>query len=124
MIAKDEDSLICDFAETYHILEYESLPVSKAALLASGLRDGSRIMKQMAGSKVDTRDLLIAAAVDRLSIIVWQQSEDGQNNRNRPISIAESMMGKGKGKAYMEFESGSEFEAAKARIIREAEQNG
>ena len=41
MIATDEDALICDFAETYHIYDYRSLDVEYAATLAYGLRDDS-----------------------------------------------------------------------------------
>ena len=42
MVASDEDALICDFAETYHILDYKALPLKLRATLASGLRDSSR----------------------------------------------------------------------------------
>lgn len=43
MINTDEDALICDFAETYHIYDYRSLPLHMAGIFACGLRPDSRI---------------------------------------------------------------------------------
>lgn len=45
MILTDEDALICDLAETYHVLDYRSLPLLTAATLASGLRSDARIFE-------------------------------------------------------------------------------
>lgn len=39
MVAVDEEALICDFAETYNILDWRELPCRTAAILASGLRN-------------------------------------------------------------------------------------
>ena len=49
MIRFDEDALICDLAETYHIYDYRSLPVKLVATLSAGLRDDSRIKLKAAG---------------------------------------------------------------------------
>ena len=38
MLNAGEDELVCDFAETYHILDLRALPVPLAATLAWGLR--------------------------------------------------------------------------------------
>jgi len=43
MIKLDENALICDFAETYHIYDYRQLPPTRVAVFACGLRDDSRI---------------------------------------------------------------------------------
>ena len=48
MINLSEYALICDFAETYHIFDYRSLPVKLAATLSAGLRDDSRSKMIMA----------------------------------------------------------------------------
>ena len=53
MIALDEDALICDFAEFYHIYNYYDYPVEYVAILANGLRDNSRIRHKERGLKVD-----------------------------------------------------------------------
>ena len=42
MAARDEDALVCDMAETYHIFDYRALPLFLAARLACGLREDSR----------------------------------------------------------------------------------
>lgn len=85
--------MICDMAETYHIFDIRGLPVQTLATLVQGLRDGSRVKMELSGMKVDTRTLLIAAAVDDLNFLAWAQTQDGQKGRNRPKSIVNSLLG-------------------------------
>ena len=59
MISLDESALICDFAETYHILDYRALPLKLAAVLACGLRDDSRIKMKLAGMKLNPETMLL-----------------------------------------------------------------
>ena len=70
MIDLDEDALICDFAETYHIYDYRSLPASMAATLAVGLRDDSRIKRKIiqeeSGLRVSSTELLLSILIDRV----------------------------------------------------------
>ena len=66
MIKLDEDALICDLAETYHIYDYRSLSASTVATLAAGLRDNARIIQKINGVKGSTSDLLLALIADRL----------------------------------------------------------
>ena len=75
MIAVDENALICDFAETYHVFNYRELPLKTAAILASGLRDESRIKMKMAGAKITPERMLSAAIVDRLGLLIWLQTK-------------------------------------------------
>ena len=89
MIRTDEDALICDFAETYHIYDYKRLPLTTAAAFAVGLRDDSRIKMKLSGTVVTSEVQLLAAAVDRLSLLVWAQTKDAQYGRNRPKSVVE-----------------------------------
>lgn len=117
MIAADEDALICDFAETYHIYDYRGLRPSLAATLAAGLRPDSRIKMAMAGLQYDPALLLSAAAVDRLTTLAWMQTNDGQRGRNRPASIVEAMTrGKADGEARG-FASIADYELARKRAI-------
>lgn len=51
MILTDEDALICDLAETYHVLDYRALPLKTAAALASGLRADARIFEVLKKQK-------------------------------------------------------------------------
>lgn len=68
---KNEDALICDFAETYHVLDWRALPVKLAATLACGLRGNSRSVQLLTGSKVTDDQLLLAAVVDTAKVISW-----------------------------------------------------
>lgn len=94
MVAADEQALICDFAETYHVFDYKALPVTTAALLASGLRENSRIKMILAGITVSQDTLLLASAVDALHVLVWTKTKDAQHGRNRPKSIAQALLKK------------------------------
>lgn len=69
MIRDDEDALICDFAETYHIYDYRSLPASLAATLAAGLRDTSRIAMKTTEAKASTTNTILAIIADHLGSI-------------------------------------------------------
>lgn len=69
MIKIDEEALICDFAETYQIYDYRSLPARKAAILAVGLRDDSRIKIKMNGEKIPRNLFLQAVIADELNVI-------------------------------------------------------
>lgn len=67
MVALDEDALICDFAETYHVLDLWSLPVQLAATLAAGLRYDSRIMMRINGDHFRISDLFLATLCDAMA---------------------------------------------------------
>lgn len=67
MIRDDEDALICDFAETYQIYDYRSLPLRLVATLAAGLRENSRI--KSAGAKASVTNTLLAMIADQLTAI-------------------------------------------------------
>lgn len=93
MLATDREALVCDLAETYGIFDYRALPARLLATLAVGLREDSRIKMRMEGQRVPRSELLLAAALDKLSLIAWFLSEDGQNDVNRPISLVEVLLG-------------------------------
>ena len=119
MVATDENALICDFAETYHILDYKWLPLTLAAALASGLRDESRIKMKLSGARIDKTTALLAAAVDRLSMLVWAKTKDAEKNKNRPKSMLALLLKQDGPKDDLEkFDTAEEFEAARKRIIQ------
>ena len=119
MIATDEDALVCDFAETYQVFDYKSLPARLAATLAAGLRESSRIKMKMAGMPCTSETLLLAMAVDRLSLLFWAKTDDGQKNRNRPESIYMQLLGANTKQEsdIVAFESRSDFEAERKRLM-------
>ena len=119
MLAVDRTALICDLAETYGILDYKVLPVETLAALSVGLRENSRIKMKLSGAKVKPDFLLLAAAVDRLSLLVWSKTKDAEQGRKRPKSLVEVLNGKKKESDVMAFNTAEEWERAKAKIIGE-----
>lgn len=109
MIAADEDALVCDFAETYHIYDYKALPVSYAAALACGLGPDSRIKMAISGAKIPTSMAIQAAIMDRLSLLLWIQTEDGAKGRNHPKSLLDELTSEKQENQVDAFASGDEF---------------
>ena len=118
MVAADEDALICDFAETYHILNWRGLPARYAAVLACGLRDDSRIKMVMGKQKITTEMMMNAAMVDALNLLVWMRTKDGAKGQNRPASLVSALTGTKEEKDTLEaFDTVEAFEARRKAII-------
>lgn len=107
MIALDEDALICDMAETYHIYDMYKLPVEYASILAYGLRNDSRIKMLMYGLDVEMNTLLLAHIADNTAMNLYAKTKDAKTGRNKPKSIVQSFVGKDKEVA--QFENGEAF---------------
>lgn len=119
MIAADRDALVCDMAQTYGILDIQALPVPLLATLAVGLRGDSRIKMRLSGATVPQTELMLAAAVDRLSMLLWAKTEDGRNGINRPRSLVQILSGEKQadtGEHPRSFDSPVDFEAEWTRI--------
>lgn len=97
------------------MLNYKKLPVHLVASLSLGLRENSRLMMRVAGAKANTNTMLLASAVDRLSLLVWAQSKDATKGINRPKSIVKDLIGEKE--KYETFGSGKAFERRKAEIL-------
>lgn len=87
MILFDEDALICDLAETYHVHDYGSLPVKTVATLAFGLREDSRIKMALRGESLTFEQKMLVQQVDLLNINAWLKTRDAVKGRNRPESL-------------------------------------
>ena len=99
------------------MLDYKALPVHLTAALFAGLKADSRIKMRLSGMKVPLDLVLSAAAVDRLSLLVWAQSKDAEKGRKRPESLVSELLGEGKrGGDICAFSSGVEFEAARKKM--------
>lgn len=94
MLSADRDALVCDLAETYHVMDMTALSVPLLATLAAGLRGDCRIRMAMAGADISTKEMVAAAMLDRLTTLCWMQSRDGAHGRNRPASVVDAMVGK------------------------------
>lgn len=120
MIRTDETALICDLAETYGVLDYRALPLRTVAALSSGLRDSSRIKMKISGQRIDSETALLAAVVDRLSMLVWSRTKDAAKGRNKPESLLQKLISgrqEEEKKDYMVFRTPEDFEAARKKAI-------
>ena len=119
MLHEDETAVICDLAETYHVLDYRALPLKTVAALASGLREDSRIRMKLSGMRVSTDTMLAAATVDRLSMLIWAKTKDGEIGRNRPESILDKLTAEDtrSDEEYKAFDSPEEFMQARKEIL-------
>ena len=88
MMATDADALTCDFAETYHVLDWRSLPMRLAGTLASGLGYDSRIRTALNGTKVPTTTIFLSLMTDALMNIAWQLGGTGE----RPTPLTPLIM--------------------------------
>ena len=65
---------------------------------------------RLSGGKIPRSEILLAAAVDRLSLIVWQLS--GGDESNKPRSLISALMAPGKTEEKAQgFASPEEYEA-------------
>lgn len=117
MAGLDEAALTCDFAETYHVLDWRSLPARLAATLAMGLRPNSRIIMKLSGATMPLETILMAACLDHLKMIWWSKTEDGQKNRHRPKSTLAALRGTGDGEKTEGFSTPEAFRAWHAAMI-------
>lgn len=118
MISVDEDALICDLAETYHIHDYKQLPATKVAVFSCGLRENSRIRMKLSGQKIPFDTVLLASMTDALKLIWWSKTKDGEKGKNAPTSITEKLFESGpKVKSEVVFDSGEDFERMRNRLL-------
>nr|DAH63525.1 MAG TPA: protein of unknown function (DUF5361) [Caudoviricetes sp.] len=117
MIATDEDSLICDLAQYYHVFDYRSMTVEFVATLAAGLPEDSRIMRKILKCNVSKSELMLAAIYDDLNTYLYSMTSNARHGINRPVSIAEKWLNITEQKENMAFDSVNSYEKAKQRIL-------
>lgn len=71
----------------------------------------------MAGVNTSAELSVLALIYDKLSLLLWAQSKDGQKNRNRPKSLYEMLNPKRREQDLMSFETGDDFDRARQAII-------
>ena len=117
MIALDEDALICDMAETYHVYDMYQLPVGYVATLANGLRNNSRIRMKASGLEVDLNSLLLAHIADSCAINVWMKTKDAEKGKNQPKSLYKVLTEKiDESTSAQGFDNGADFDEAWRRL--------
>lgn len=85
--------MICDLAETYHILNYKDLQPSLVAVLVLGLRDNSRVKMRISNAPITTEQTLIAMMVDSLNFIAWTKTKDAKHKKYNQKSALKSLRG-------------------------------
>lgn len=75
-------------------------------------------MMRLSGSGVSTEQMLLAAQLDKLSMLLWSKTKDAQQGQNRPQSVLSALLSKGKNPDESapraeSFSSEEEFEAAR-----------
>lgn len=116
MIILDEDSLICDLAETYHVFDMRGLSPKLVAILAVGLSDSSRIKRKAANRRLTFEETMIAAILDRTNMLLWAKTRDAQRGANRPKSILDALENP-KEKDFKVFNSIEDFEQKRKELI-------
>ena len=125
MINLDEESLICDLAETYQKYDYKRLPLQLVAVFSCGLRENSRIKMKLSQQTASIDTMLLAGISDKLGILLWAQTKDGQKGKNRPISILEKVLNlPKKRKEEVAFASGEEFESTRNLLLQNLKAGG
>lgn len=115
MAGLDEGALTCDFAETYHVLNWRALPARTAATLAMGLGPDSRIVRKMAGVETTLDTMLLAMIADTLRILVWQNTKDGVKGQNKPAMITDRLANLDS--EPLGFDSADEFRSWRAEML-------
>lgn len=69
------------------------------------------------GMKYPTEILLLASAVDRLSLLLWLNSKEGADGVNRPKSVLAELLGNEEDKDIEAFTSSDDFEARRQEIL-------
>lgn len=116
MLSIDEDALTCDLAETYGVYDMRSLPATLVATFSCGLRENSRIKMKMQNQTVPLEEILLAAIVDRLSLLVWFKTKDAEHGFNRPECLVDKLTNKVADSDVMIFDSPEEFDAYLAEL--------
>lgn len=119
MIREDKDALICDLAQTYHILNYSELSVELLATLSCGLRADSRIKMKLNEQKCSTDTWLLAATVDYLALIRHALVKGGKAPKLLTQQLTQS-----DNDTVMSFSTGEMFERERARLLKVGEENG
>ena len=113
MIGLDEDALICDLAETYHIYKFDDFDAGYIATLAAGLRDDARIVKKITGCDLSMAELLAAVTADNLTVL----NHGLAGEKKRPHLFTEKL-NLGKEAEKQGFASGAEFDVWRRSILK------
>ena len=75
-------------------------------------------MMRISGQKIPLETLLLATIADRLGILAWQNSADGQKGKNRPASILSELLNEKEESSIKTYESGADFDRARKLLLK------
>lgn len=105
--------MVCDLAQTYHIYDWQTVPLHTLAVLVSGLPPESRTMRHFSKQKYSTEELILMRIFDSVNFIAWAQTKDAQRGANRPESLYDMATKPRKDdKKPKAFATAADFEAA------------
>lgn len=87
------------------------------AILCFGLRENSRIKKNLSNTDYDFDTYLLAGMLDKLAFLAWSKTVDAEKGRNAPKSILSSILNVEKDNDLMTYESAEDFEKARREIL-------
>ena len=120
MRAIHEDALICDFAQYYHVLNIDTLDVRTAAVLALGLPEKCRVIREMRETGYDPDLLYRYSILDAVRNVEWAVLQAHSKKKlKRPKSLVKKLLEKNTEQVQeiRGFDTPEEFEAAKLRIL-------
>lgn len=118
MAALDEDALVCDFAEIYHVFDYRALPIPVAATLAAGFPLRSRTMRKILAAPYMEPTVLLASIADRVSHLIWMLSTESGKPETRPKGFLELLTRENAAQDGTSYESGAAFDDAWQAIMK------
>lgn len=113
--------MICDLAETYHILNYRELPPLLVATFVLGLRGDSRVKMRISESKLSVEQILLAMIVDNLNFQSWTYTKDARKGKTyKEKSVLKTLNGEYEEKKddLISFETAEEFEQYMSQFIK------
>lgn len=78
----------------------------------------SRTKLKLSGRRYPTDTLMLAAMLDALNLLVWQNTKDAQKGKGKPKSVYEAMTQTPPKEAVQSFADAESFEAYRQRILR------
>lgn len=106
-LANHHDAVVCDLAETYHVFDYQALPVPLLAALVFGLRPDSRYRQELNEVNPVSEVVLLASIADALMLITAGMS--GTKIKDEDLWTSSVIAREEKKKEVRGFNSGQDF---------------
>lgn len=80
---------------------------------------------KMTQQVVPMETLLLAGLSDKVSMLLWTKTEDGQKGKNRPMMILDALNpAEAKPRETVVFDSGEDFEQRRKELLSQADSGG